>query len=342
MELKLTEQFSTKNKYYQRNVNKVDARYTDFQKYGPQGGMLHSVGCNQPRASVFAAHWNSEASEVAVHAVIQQDGTGYQCLPWNFRGIHAGGSANNTHIGVEMTEPACIEYTSGANFVCSDLDAARAHAKGTYETAVVLFAQLSIEYGWDPLTDILSHSQGYKKGVASNHGDPEHLWRQLGMSYTMDTFRADVKALVDKIEAEAPVEESADKTHLYRVRKSWTDKGTQIGAYRVLENAKKACIEGYTVYDEDGEAVYTYPTATKTVTIDYARSYDDAKGGTYKVNANGGLNLRAGASTSKDIIETMNNGSKVTCYGFYTGSWLYVVSASGKKGFCHSSYLTRV
>lgn len=346
MSIKLTQQFSTKNDCYKKNVNKADARFTDFQKYGPQGGMLHSVGCNQPKASVFANTWNRSGIEVAVHAVIQQDHTGIQCLPWNFRGWHAGGAANNTHIGVEMTEPACIKYTGGATFTCSDLPAAWAHAKGCYETAVELFAQLSIEFNWDPLTDIISHKEGYKKGVASNHGDPEHLWRQLGLSYTMDTFRKDVKALVDKWESEeeapeVPETEEVTKQHLYRVRKSWADKASQIGAYRILENAKKACTKGYTVYDEEGNVVYTNPANTQTVKIDYARSFDEDKAGTYIVTAGDGLNLRTGASTSKTLLETMPKGSKVRNYGYHTGEWLYVVSASGKKGFCHSGYLKK-
>lgn len=43
----------------------------------------------------------------------------------------------------------------------------------------------------DPLADrvILSHKEGSSRGIASNHGDPEHLWMQLGMGYTMDGFR---------------------------------------------------------------------------------------------------------------------------------------------------------
>ena len=40
---------------------------------------------------------------------------------------------------------------------------------------------------------IVSHAEGHKRGIASNHGDPEHLWRQLSMGYTMDGFRKDVK-----------------------------------------------------------------------------------------------------------------------------------------------------
>ncbi len=42
----------------------------------------------------------------------------------------------------------------------------------------------------------------------------------------------------------------------YRVRKSWADAASQIGAYKVLANAKAACKPGYAVYDENGREVY--------------------------------------------------------------------------------------
>ena len=95
-----------------------------------------------------------------------------------------------------MCEPACIKYTSGSNFTCSDTAAAKAVAKRTYETAVELFAMLCEKYSLDPLADgvIISHKEGCARGIASNHGDPEHLWAQLGMGYTMDGFRKAVKA----------------------------------------------------------------------------------------------------------------------------------------------------
>lgn len=184
----------SRNDCYQNNVNKVDSRYTTFQKRGPVGLMLHSVGCPQPNAKVFADGWNVSGKDVAVHAVLQADGTVYQCMPWNFRGWHAGGSANDTHIGVEMTEPSCIKYANGGNFTCSDLEAAQEQVRGTYKTAVDLFASFCEEYDLDPMTAIISHAEGAKRGIASSHGDPEHLWRGLDMGYTMDKFRADVKA----------------------------------------------------------------------------------------------------------------------------------------------------
>ncbi len=94
-----------------------------------------------------------------------------------------------------MCEPACIKYTSGSNFTCSDTAAAKAVVKRTYETAVELFAMLCEKYSLDPLADgvIISHKEGCARGIASNHGDPEHLWTQLGTGYTMDGFRRAVK-----------------------------------------------------------------------------------------------------------------------------------------------------
>ena len=175
---------------------------TAGRKITVKGLMLHSVGCPQPKASAFISSWNSPAHDTScVHGFIDgNDGTVYQTLPWNHRGWHCGsgnkGSGNNTHIGVEMCEPACIRYTAGSNFTCSDMAEAKAVAERTYEAAVELFAMLCKKYGLDPLADgaIISHREGHSRGIASNHGDPEHLWAQLGMGYTMDGFRRAVKA----------------------------------------------------------------------------------------------------------------------------------------------------
>lgn len=43
---------------------------------------------------------------------------------------------------------------------------------------------------------------------------------------------------------------------LYRVRKSWTDVKSQIGAFSSLENAKKVCKAGYAAFDSNGKQVY--------------------------------------------------------------------------------------
>lgn len=56
---------------------------------------------------------------------------------------------------------------------------------------------------------------------------------------------------------------------LYRVTKSWNDTVTQIGAYSILENAKKECDSrsGYNVFDSKdsyGNTAYSYKTTGKS------------------------------------------------------------------------------
>ena len=86
--------------------------------------MLHSVGCAQPNPAVFVKNFNVSGLQKGVHAFLGADGRVLQTLPWEHRAWHGGsggnGSANDTHIGVEMTEPATIEYTGGATFRDND------------------------------------------------------------------------------------------------------------------------------------------------------------------------------------------------------------------------------
>lgn len=171
--------------------------YQAGEKIKVKGLMLHSVGCPQPKASVFINLWNKKTfNRACVHGFIDgNDGVVYQTLPWDYRGWHCGGKANDTHIGIELCEPACIKYTEGSNFTCTDKEKSKEVVKRTYDAAVELFASLCKKYKLDPLADgvIISHKEGNKKGLASNHGDPEHLWNGLGIGYTMNTFRKAVK-----------------------------------------------------------------------------------------------------------------------------------------------------
>ena len=163
-----------------------------------KGLMIHSVGCPQPKASVFMNNWNKQDANACVHAIIEPDGDVYQLLPWEHRGWHCGGDGNNTHIGVEMTEPATIKYTSGASWTeTGNGENTKAHVLATYKYAVELFAHLCQQYHLDPLADgvVISHSEGCKRGIASNHGDVEHLWSKFGIS--MGQFRKDIKAAME-------------------------------------------------------------------------------------------------------------------------------------------------
>ncbi len=146
--------------------------------------MVHSTGANNPWLKRYVGpddgllgknqynnHWNQDkpgGRQVCVHAFIGKLADGfiatYQTLPWNHRGWHAGGDANNTHIGFEICVHLCKLY-------------------GLSEK------------------DIICHSEGYKQGIASNHADVMHWFPKHGK--TMDTFRADVKKLLSEEEKSA-------------------------------------------------------------------------------------------------------------------------------------------
>lgn len=191
--------FATKNRCYQIGT-----------PLKPRGIMLHSIGCPQPNASVMAQNYNQyrpNGQSVCVHAFVQRDGTVYQTLPWTVQAWHCGGSANSTHIGIEMTEPASIVYTGGASWRDLDPISTETHVRGTYAAAVELFAQICAQFDLDPLADgvIISHAEGAARGIASAHADPTHLWRAFGL--TMDGFRADIAAA---LAAKNTVEEDED------------------------------------------------------------------------------------------------------------------------------------
>ena len=57
------------------------------------------------------------------------------------------------------------------------------------------------------------------------------------------------KKVQSYLNAGTPTISAPSTKQLYRVRKSWADAKSQLGAYSSLENAKKACKVGYSVFD---------------------------------------------------------------------------------------------
>jgi hypothetical protein len=179
---------------------------------GPDDGFLGKHQYNN--------HWNQDrpdGRQVCVHAFIGKLADGsiatYQTLPWNHRGWHGGsgakGSVNDTHIGFEICEDGLTDVS---------------YFNAVYKEAAVLCAYLCKEYNLDPTADgvIIGHFEGHKRGIASNHGDPNNWFPKHGKS--MDTFRAEVKSLLATTETPTP----SEPRKLYRV---------QVGAYSVKANA---------------------------------------------------------------------------------------------------------
>ena len=86
--------------------------------------------------------------------------------------------------------------------------------------------------------NVLSHAEGYKKGIASNHADVGHWFPQHGKS--MDDFRADVKKYIatgvlpfEPIEENKPIEEDKGNYIIYVVQDGdtwWNISKTYLGA----------------------------------------------------------------------------------------------------------------
>ena len=223
--------------------------YRAGRKIAVKGLMLHSVGCSQPSAQVFVNSWNkSTYNSACVHAFIDaNNGDVYQTLPWDHRAWHCGsgknGSGNNTHIGVEMCEPSTIKYTGGSTFKDTNPTASKNAVMTTYNSAVELFAMLCRQHGLDPMKDIISHAEGHALGIASNHGDPEHLWKKYGL--TMDGFRKAVKAVLDGGATNTPSP--------YKVRVTASTLNIREGAgtqFRVTGQIKNKGV--YTIVEESG------------------------------------------------------------------------------------------
>lgn len=181
-----------------------NACYKVGKRMTPKGIMVHSTGANNPNLRRYVGpddgllgvnangnHWNTYTpggKKVCVHAFIGKlkDGSiaTYQTLPWDYVGWHCGGAGNQTHIGFEICED---DLTDASYF------------SAVYREAVELCVYLCKLYGLTE-QDVLCHSEGHIKGIASNHGDVMHWFPKHNKN--MDTFRADVKAgLTEKEEA---------------------------------------------------------------------------------------------------------------------------------------------
>lgn len=241
--------------------------YINRRIINPKGVMVHSTGANNPNVSRYvpgdaemgcsgSPRWNTYhagGKDIGPHPYIKDSKTGrcktcgggqkcvhafigrfadggvgtVQTLPWNLRGWHGAsgknGSANNTHIGFEICEDGL-----------TDPDYFRA----VYQEAVELTAMLCREYDLDPLADgvVICHQEGYRRGIASNHGDVLHWFPKHGK--TMDDFRADV-ARIMKGEDDEMLSYEQWKEYMERYRKELGGQPVPDWGREELERAQK-------------------------------------------------------------------------------------------------------
>ena len=209
---------------------------------GPKGIVVHSTAAPNPwlkryvdcpeQCGVNKAgnHWNHSSKEmgrsVCAHAFVGYDKDKRirvaQILPYEYQNWLTGGSANKTHIGFEICEPADLGD--------------KAYFAEMWDVVVDYCAYLCKRFNLNPLGEnvIIDHATAHKLGWGINHGDVAHWWPKYHGVY-LDDLRKAVAQRMGMQEPEAkPAEdetkEDTDMDVLYRV---------QVGAFAVRDNAQK-------------------------------------------------------------------------------------------------------
>ncbi len=174
-----------------------------------------------PAEQYTRATVNGNMNDVRVHYYVDNT-CAWQNLPLTLSGWHAAdgsGNGNRRTIAIE-----CIMSSAyNANDQKSEDNAARLAA------ALLKKYKMSIDC-------LYTHNHWYSRKYCPAYILPH--WAE---------FKKKVQSYLNS---------GSSAKQLYRVRKSWSDAKSQIGAYSSLENAKKACKAGYSVYDSNGKAVY--------------------------------------------------------------------------------------
>lgn len=265
MALQIIKSFITNNRCYQQAVKRT-----------PIGIQIHTIGTAQGTAKAVVDYWNSSSVSAATTYICDADAEGrvYQMLPEEYYSWADGGYGNRNLITIEIAESDWMRYKGGASYDVTSKALFEADILRGYKTAVALCADICKRYKWDPMSKlpsglylVSSHDEGRKAGLSTSHVDPSHLWPPLGLS--MDTFRQAVKDAMNgktDISTGTATVPTNNAHQYYRVRTTWEDASSQLGAFTVLANAKSACPPGYSVFDETGKAVYTRKVTNTTGT----------------------------------------------------------------------------
>lgn len=243
--LKINEFLLTKNNPYNIDMPTI-------AMVNPIGITVHNTEAINVSSSTTMAEQYTRATyygnmkDVRVHFYVD-DYCAWQSLPLTLSSWHAAdgsGPGNRKTISIEII----------------------GNSKKAEENAAKLVAYLLDKYNWNVEENLYTHTHWLnvrdgKKGTIAELNVMKNSYKMCPI-YILPHWD-DFKKLVQSKQKKEVV------TVLYRIRKTWDDAKSQIGAYSNLENAKKACKEGYSVFDENGKSVYTVEaksTSTPVVT----------------------------------------------------------------------------
>lgn len=198
-----------------------------------------------PAEQYTRATVNGNMKDVRVHYYVDNVCV-WQNLPLSLSGWHAAdgsGNGNRKTIAIECIMSSAYNSTD----------------KKSEDNCARLAAALLKKYGFD-INHLYTHTHWLnvrdgKSGTVDYLNTTRNPYKMCP-AYIL-THWAEFKK---KVQAYMNVGSSTPTTsspkQLYRVRKSWSDAKSQIGAFSSLENAKKACKAGYAVFDSNGKQVY--------------------------------------------------------------------------------------
>ncbi|WP_277295283.1 N-acetylmuramoyl-L-alanine amidase [Ruminococcus callidus] len=198
-----------------------------------------------PAEQYTRATVNGNMNDVRVHYYVDNT-CAWQNLPLTLSGWHAAdgsGNGNRRTIAIE-----CI-MSSAYN----DRD------KKSEDNCARLAAALLKKYNLD-INHLYTHTHWLnvrdgKSGSVDYLNTARNPYKMCPL-YILPHWSAFKAKVQSYMKSGTSVSTNPTTKQLYRVRKSWSDAKSQIGAFASLDNAKKACKSGYSVFDGNGNVVY--------------------------------------------------------------------------------------
>ncbi|MEE1397517.1 MAG: hypothetical protein U0L99_05945, partial [Ruminococcus sp.] len=131
--------------------------------------------------------------------------------------------------------------------------------KKSEDNCAKLAAALLKQYGLD-INHLYTHTHwlNVRDGKSGTVDQLNTMYNRYKMcpAYILPHWAEFKKKVQSYMKSGTSVSKNPTTKQLYRVRKSWSDAKSQIGAFSSLDNAKKACKSGYSVFDANGNVVY--------------------------------------------------------------------------------------
>jgi len=240
----------------------------------PIGICVHNTA-NDASAQNEIAYMKRNDNKVSFHIAVD-DKEAIQAIPFNRNAWHAGdgaqGVGNRKFIAIEI----CYSKSGGDKFTQAEKNAAEVIAqllkerawgidrvKRHYDFSGKNCPHRTMAMGWERFLDMIKKNMQNSTNiyrVRKSWDDPKS---QIGAYSVLENAKkvCDANPGYYVFDESGKIVYPEQKEQIYRVRKTWADAKSQVGAYRILENAIAKCNDfpGYSVYDESGKVVYTSP-----------------------------------------------------------------------------------